>query len=110
MRERYTHIAYQVLGNAAIDLVLLGGFFSHTEAQWEEPSYVRFLERLASFTRLIMLDQRGSGLSDRLGRLPTLEQQVDDVLSVMEGWNQKRTALFSLGAGSARQAVPAEKM
>jgi class 3 adenylate cyclase len=93
------HIAYQVLGDAAIDLLLLGGFFSHIEAQWEEPSYARFLERLASFTRLIMLDQRGTGLSDRVGRLPTLEQQVDDVLSVMEAVGSQRAALFCVAQG-----------
>lgn len=94
-----THIAYQVLGDARIDLLLLGGFFSHIEAQWEEPSYARFLERLASFTRLIMLDQRGTGLSDRVGRLPTLEQQVEDVLSVMEAVGSRRAALFCVAQG-----------
>lgn len=93
------HIAYQVLGDAAIDLVLLGGFFSHIEAQWDEPSYARFLERLASFTRLIMLDQRGTGLSDRVGRLPTLEQQMEDVLSVMEAVGSERAALFCVAQG-----------
>ena len=93
------HIAYQVLGDAAIDLLLLGGFFSHIEAQWEEPSYARFLERLASFTRLIMLDQRGTGLSDRVGRLPTLEQQMDDVLSVMEAVGSQRAALLGVAQG-----------
>jgi class 3 adenylate cyclase len=93
------HIAYQVLGDAAIDLLLLGGFFSHVEAQWEEPSYARFLERLASFTRLIMLDQRGTGLSDRVGRLPTLEQQMDDVLSVMEAVGSQRAALLGVAQG-----------
>lgn len=94
-----THIAYQVLGDARIDLLLLGGFISHIEAQWEEPSYARFLERLASFTRLIMLDQRGTGLSDRVGRLPTLEQQVEDVLSVMEAVGSQRAALFCVAQG-----------
>jgi class 3 adenylate cyclase len=93
------HIAYQVLGDAAIDLLLLGGFFSHVESQWEEPSYARFLERLASFTRLIMLDQRGTGLSDRIGRLPTLEQQMEDVLSVMEAVGSQRAALFGVAQG-----------
>jgi pimeloyl-ACP methyl ester carboxylesterase len=93
------HIAYQVLGNAGIDLVVLGGFFSHIEVQWEEPSYARFLERLASFTRLIMLDQRGTGLSDRVGRLPTLEQQVDDVLAVMDAVGSERAVLFGVAQG-----------
>jgi class 3 adenylate cyclase len=93
------HIAYQVLGDSVIDLLLLGGFFSHVEAQWEEPSYARFLERLASFTRLIMLDQRGTGLSDRVGRLPTLEQQMDDVLSVMEAVGSERAALLGVAQG-----------
>lgn len=59
------HIAYQVVGAGTTDLVVLGGFYSHLEAQWEEPRYARFLERLASFARVILLDQRGTGLSDR---------------------------------------------
>jgi class 3 adenylate cyclase len=93
------HIAYQVLGDARIDLLLLGGFFSHVETQWEEPSYARFLERLVSFTQLIMLDQLGTGLSDRIARLPTLEQQVDDVLSVMDAVGSEQAAVLGIAQG-----------
>src|SRR5437773_1720396 len=67
------HIAYQVVGDAGPDLVLVPGWVSHVEYAWEEPSYARFLTRLASFSRLITLDRRGTGLSDRVADLPSLE-------------------------------------
>ncbi len=63
MKSGNVYIAYQVVGAGRTDLVVLGGFYSHLEAQWEEPRYARFLERLGSFSRLILLDQRGTGLS-----------------------------------------------
>jgi pimeloyl-ACP methyl ester carboxylesterase len=63
------HIAYEVVGRGPVDLVLIPGLFTHVEHQWEEPSFARFLGRLASFTRLIVFDARGAGLSDRLSRL-----------------------------------------
>ena len=59
------HIAYQVIGDADLDLVLSPGFVSHVEHSWEDPSLARFLRRLVSFTRLIVFDKRGTGLSDR---------------------------------------------
>lgn len=107
---RYTkgggvHIAYQVLGRGAIDLIVLGGFYSHLEAQWEEPRYARFLERLASFSRLILLDQRGTGLSDRSVRLPTLEQHIDDVLAVMAAVGIDRGAILGIAQGGALAAL-----
>ena len=60
------HIAYQVVGEGPIDLVLVHGWISHPEHQWEDPSLARFLERLASFSRLITFDKRGTGMSDRV--------------------------------------------
>ena len=77
------HIAYQTLGTANQDLVYLAGIFSHIELQWEHPLYERFLTRLSSFARLIMLDMRGVGLSDRAGQLPLLEDQMDDLTAVV---------------------------
>jgi pimeloyl-ACP methyl ester carboxylesterase len=68
------HIAYQVVGDAGPDLVLVPGWVSHVEYAWEEPSYACFLTRLASFSRLVMLDRRGTGLSG-LADLPSLEQR-----------------------------------
>ncbi len=71
-------IAYQVIGDADRDLVLVPGFVSHLEIAWLEPGYARFLERLARFSRLIMFDKRGTGLSDRVAasELPTLEERM----------------------------------
>ena len=98
-RSGDVHIAYQTVGDADLDLVLLPGAFSHVEHQWEEPSFARFLHRLASFSRLIVLDVRGTGLSDRAADLPTLEEQIDDVLAVLDAVGSKRAALFGLSQG-----------
>src|SRR5262245_43510433 len=73
------HIAYQVMGEGALDLVLVPGFVSNVEYIWEEPAAARCLERLASFSRLILFDKRGTGLSDRTSTIFTLEQRMDDV-------------------------------
>lgn len=91
------HIAYQVLGEAAPDLILIPGFVSHVEHFWEEPSVARFLRRLASFSRLIFFDKRGTGLSDRVpdSDLPTLEQRMDDVRAVMDAVGSERAALLA---------------
>src|SRR5438105_15779573 len=78
------HIAYQVVGEGAQNLVLVPGWVSHIEYAWEDPSCSRFLRRLASFSRLILLDRRGTGLSDRVTELPTLEQRMDDIRAVMD--------------------------
>jgi pimeloyl-ACP methyl ester carboxylesterase len=90
------HIAYQVVGNGPIDLVFIPGLWTHVEHQWEEPSFARFLERLASFTRLIVLDVRGAGLSDRAPELPPMEQQMDDVLAVLDETESGAAAFFGL--------------
>ncbi len=63
-------IAYQVMGDGPLDLLIVPGFVSHLEAAWENPAYARFLERLASFCRLIQFDKRGTGLSDRVTGIP----------------------------------------
>jgi pimeloyl-ACP methyl ester carboxylesterase len=98
-RSGEAHIAYQAVGDARLDLVLLPGAFSHVEHQWEEPSFARFLHRLASFSRLIVLDVRGTGLSDRAADLPTLEEQIDDVLAVLDAVGSERAVLFGLSQG-----------
>jgi pimeloyl-ACP methyl ester carboxylesterase len=77
------HIAYQVNGQGQIDLVFVPPAVSHLDYRWEEPSYERLLERLGSFARVISLDKRGSGLSDRTTALPTPQEQVRDIESVM---------------------------
>jgi class 3 adenylate cyclase len=93
------HIAYQVVGAGGIDLVYVPGWISHLEYAWEEPSYARFLNRLASFSRLIMFDKRGTGMSDRDAGLPTLEERMDDVRAVMDAVGSERAAIFGTSEG-----------
>ncbi len=93
------HIAYQVSGQGPIDLVFVPGFVSHLEYMWEEPRAARFLERLASFSRVIRFDKRGSGLSDRVTGVPTLEERMDDVRAVMDAVGSERAALFGTSEG-----------
>jgi class 3 adenylate cyclase len=101
------HIAYQVVGNAALDLVYVPGWISHVELAWDEPTLASFLHRLASFSRLIMFDKRGTGLSDRLpnDQLPTLEERMDDVRAVMDAAGSQRAAVFGFSEGSNLSAV-----
>jgi class 3 adenylate cyclase len=95
------HIAYQVIGNGPMDLVVVPGWVSHLELTWEEPELARFIQRLASFSRVILFDKRGTGLSDRVSEtaLPTLEQRMDDVRAVMEAAGSTRAALFGVSEG-----------
>ena len=93
------HIAYQVTGDGPLDLVVVPGWVSHLEHQWEEPWGARFFERLASFSRLIRFDKRGTGLSDRVAEMPTLEQRMDDVRAVMDAVGSERAALFGYSEG-----------
>jgi len=95
------NIAYQVIGDAPLDLVFVMGWVSHLEYFWAEPSFARFLTRLASFARLILFDKRGTGLSDRvpLNQLPTLEQRMDDVRAVMEAVGSERAVLCGVSEG-----------
>jgi len=95
-RSGDVHIAYQVVGEGPHDLVLVPGWVSHIEYAWEEPCFSAFLKRLASFSRLILLDRRGTGLSDRVTELPTLEQRMDDVRAVMDAAGSRRAGLFGL--------------
>jgi class 3 adenylate cyclase len=97
--EDGTNIAFQVHGDGPIDLVFVPGFVSHVEISWEEPTIARFLQRLASFSRLIQFDKRGQGLSDRLGRPPTLEESMDDVRAVLDAAEIERAAVFGISEG-----------
>jgi len=96
-------IAYQVVGTGPLDLVLVHGWVSHLDMQWEEPHQAAFLNRLASFARLIILDKRGTGLSDRvaLNELPTLEQRMDDLRAVMDAAGSDQASLFGTSEGGA---------
>lgn len=100
-------IAYQVVGDGPRDLVLVPGWVSNIEVFWEEPSVARFLTRLASFSRLILFDKRGTGLSDRVsvGELPTLETRMDDVRVVMDAVGSGRASLFGFSEGGPMCAL-----
>jgi pimeloyl-ACP methyl ester carboxylesterase len=103
-RTRYAksgevHIAYQVTGTGPLDLVFVPGGFTHIEYLLEEPSFARFCQRLASFSRLIRFDKRGTGLSDRASGIPTLEQRMDDVRAVMDAVGSERAALLGVSEG-----------
>jgi pimeloyl-ACP methyl ester carboxylesterase len=98
-RSGNASIAYQVAGDGPIDLVLVLGFATHLELQWESPAFARFFERLGSFSRLIIFDKRGTGLSDPVTEVPTLEQRVDDVRAVMDAAGSERAALFGVSEG-----------
>lgn len=94
-------IAYQVVGDGPIDLVYVPGWVSHVEEAWEIPTHARFLNRLASYSRLILFDKRGTGMSDRVpvDALPTLEERMDDVRAVMDAVESARPALFGWSEG-----------
>ena len=98
-RSGDVNIAYQVCGTGPVDLVFVMGWVSHLEYFWKEPSFARFLGRLASFSRLILFDKRGTGLSDRVGDLPTLEQRVDDVRAVLDAVGSRRAVLLGISEG-----------
>ena len=98
-RSGDVNIAYQVVGDGPIDLVLVPGWISNIETFWEEPSVARFLEKLASFSRLILFDKRGTGLSDRSTHLPSLEVRMDDVRAVMDAVGSQRAALLGYSEG-----------
>ena len=94
-------IAYQVVGDGPFDLVYVPGWVSNIELMWEEPGLAGFLERLASFSRLILFDKRGTGLSDPVPTdgLPTLEERMDDVRAVMDAVGSERAALLGHSEG-----------
>ena len=107
-RTRYAkagsvNIAYQVVGDGPVDLMLCFGWVTHLDLAWAVPPLARFLDRLASFSRLIVFDKRGTGLSDRVhpDTLPTLEQRMEDVVAVMDAAGSERAALLGTLGGAA---------
>src|SRR5690242_18166954 len=103
-RSGDTHIAYQVIGDGPLDLVFVMGWISHLDYFWEGPS-ADFLNRLASFSRLILFDKRGTGLSDRVAELPTIEQRMDDVRAVMDVVGSERASLLGVSEGGPMSTV-----
>ncbi|MGH9650579.1 MAG: alpha/beta fold hydrolase, partial [Terriglobales bacterium] len=100
-----SHIAYQVLGEGPLDMVWTPGFISHIELAWENLAVTRFFRRLSSFGRLILFDKRGTGLSDRVGAVPTLEERMDDVRAVMDAVGSERAALLGISEGGPMCAL-----
>jgi class 3 adenylate cyclase len=98
-RSGDVNIAYQVVGDGPFDLVLVSGFVSHLDLDWEEPRAAHMLRRLASFSRLLRFDKRGTGLSDRSVGLPDLETRMDDVRAVMDAVGSERAALYGYSEG-----------
>lgn len=101
---KYAHsgdvsIAYQVIGSGPLDLVYVMGWVSNIEYYWQDPAMNRFLKRLSSFARLIVFDKRGTGLSDKVTSLPTLEQRMDDVRAVMDAVGSQKAALLGVSEG-----------
>ena len=92
-------IAFQVIGDGPIDLVIVPGFISHVELFWTTPGYAEFMERLASFSRVIVFDKRGTGLSDPPAGFPTLEERMEDVRAVMDAAGSERAALLGFSEG-----------
>ena len=98
-RSGDVNIAYQVVGDGPFDLVLVPPFVTHVELAWEVPGWAAFNQRLASFSRLILFDKRGTGMSDRVSGVPTLETRMDDVRSVMDAAASERAALIGFSEG-----------
>lgn len=93
------HIAYQVIGGGPLDIVFVPGFVSNIEANWDSPARANFFHRLASFSRLILFDKRGTGLSDRGSQIFSLEQRMSDLQAIMDAVGSQRAALFGVSEG-----------
>ena len=103
-RTRYArsgelNIAYQVFGEGEVDLVMVPGFISHVEQGWELPGLAVFYRRLASFARVMLFDKRGTGMSDRTGRISTLEERMDDIRAVMDACKSERAVIMGISEG-----------
>jgi class 3 adenylate cyclase len=95
------HVAYQEFGAGPVNLVFVPGFVSHIDNYWTHPDFARWLDRLGSFARVVMFDKRGTGLSDRVGDLPAMDERMDDVRAVMDAVGMERTAVFGISEGGS---------
>ena len=98
-RNGGVNLAYQIVGEGPSDLVLVLGFVSHLEASWEEPRLASFLRRLASFSRLILFDKRGCGMSDPAKQTPTTEERLEDLAAVLDAAASSQATLFGTSEG-----------
>jgi len=99
------HVAYQVFGEGTVDLVMAPGFVSHIENYWTEPRFARWLERLGRGFRVILFDKRGTGLSDHVQDLPSMDERMDDVRAVMDTVGIERAAQFGISEGGSLAAL-----
>jgi len=106
IRTRYAkngdiNVAYQVFGEGDVDLVFVPGFISHIENYWDEPRLAQWLRRLGSFSRVILFDKQGTGLSDRSSKLPGMDERMDDVGAVMDAAGVEQAAIFGISEGGS---------
>ena len=106
IRTRYAkngdiNVAYQVFGEGQVDLVVVPGFISHIENYWAEPTFARWLRKLGSFSRVILFDKQGTGLSDRSSKAPSMDERMDDVTAVMDAEGIEQEALFGVSEGGS---------
>jgi pimeloyl-ACP methyl ester carboxylesterase len=99
------YVAYQVFGEGAINLVFVPGWTSHLDFWWDEPACASWLRRLGRFARVIIFDKRGTGLSDRVDRLPGMDQRMDDIRAVMDATETRRAAIYGLSEGGSLAAL-----
>jgi len=99
------HIAYQVFGEGPLNLVLAPPFVSNIENYWDEPDFSRWLLRLASYARVVMLDKRGTGMSNRVSELPGLDERIDDLRAVMDAAGMEQAALLGMSEGGPLTAL-----
>lgn len=95
------HIAYQVFGNGETNIVFVPGFVSHIENYWEEPGFARWLRRLGDFSRVVIFDKRGTGLSDHVSELPDMDHRMDDVRAVMDAAGMQSAAILGVSEGGS---------
>jgi class 3 adenylate cyclase len=98
-RSGDVHVAFRIVGEGPVDLVYAQGAYTHLEIEWELPAFRRYCERLAEFTRLILFDKRGMGMSDRVPGATTLEERMDDVRAVMDAVGSERAAVMGESEG-----------
>jgi class 3 adenylate cyclase len=98
-RSGDVHIAYRVIGDGPIDLVYVEGAYTHLDVMWELPTFRRYCERLAEFTRLILFDKRGMGMSDRVPGTTPLDIRMDDIRAVMDAVGSESAALIGESEG-----------
>ena len=99
------NIAYQVMGDGPVDIIMVPGFVSHVEFMHELAGYTAFLRRLSTFARVVTFDKRGQGLSDRISGAPSLEQRMDDVRAIMDEIGSRRAVIVGFSEGCAMSVL-----